>query len=168
MTEIFKDIQGYEGLYQISNTGKVKNIIRNSILKPGIGTTGYYLVILCKNKVKKTSKVHRLVAKAFIENPDNLPFVNHKDSNRLNNHISNLEWCDNSGNMQHCFNKGRGKIPVMNGTKNVNAKLNDELVIEMRRKFSNGVLRVRIAEEYGLSISTVCRVISKKLWAHVA
>ena len=105
MEEIWKDIQGYEGLYQISNLGRVKSlgrIITNKIrtyyredliLSPGKDKDGYFQVQLYKNGINKMRKVHRLVAETFILNPNNYPCINHKDENKQNNHVSNLEWC---------------------------------------------------------------------------
>lgn len=104
--EIWKDIKGYEGLYQVSNFGRVKSLVNNKgqyrekILNPIIGN-GYYRVRLFKNKQNKLYSVHRLVAEAFIPNPDNLPQVNHRDENKLNNSVDNLEWCDNKFNMNY-------------------------------------------------------------------
>ena len=92
MEEIWKDIEGYEGLYQISNMGRVKALKKGIIRKPRLGR-GYLYLNLCKNGMKKTFKIHRLVAKAFIPNPQNLKCVNHKDENKLNNVVYNLEWC---------------------------------------------------------------------------
>ena len=100
MEEIWKDIKGYEGLYQISNWGRVKSLGNNKtrkekILKPCILKKGNYLRIgLRKNGKRKMYLVHRLVAEAFIQNPNNLPFINHKDENPSNNCVSNLEYCD--------------------------------------------------------------------------
>ena len=107
MEELWKDIKGYEGCYKISNTGKVlslKRILHTSyhnrlhvtnerILKSHITRNGYELVSLNKDNKKDRYLVHRLVAEAFIPNPKSLPQVNHKDENKLNNHIENLEWC---------------------------------------------------------------------------
>lgn len=89
MKEIWKDIEGYEG-YQVSNFGRVKNIVTDIILTPYDTGFGYLSVRL----KKKNLKVHRLVAKAFIPNPDNLPCVNHKSEIRSENYVDNLEWCD--------------------------------------------------------------------------
>ena len=101
MEEIWKDIKGYEGKYQISNLGKVKSLIGNSkILKPEI-RAGYYSIQLCKNGKCTHKRIHRLVAEAFIPNPNNLPMINHKDENKLNNNVDNLEWCDNTYNSQY-------------------------------------------------------------------
>ena len=99
MNEIWKEIKDYVGLYWISDLGNVKNR-HGRILKPEI-RSGYYSVDLCKNGIRKKYRIHRLVAEAFIENPDNLPIINHKDENRLNNKANNLEWCDNIYNSQY-------------------------------------------------------------------
>ena len=108
MQELFKDIKGYEGLYQISNLGDVKTIYKyrpSRNLKPVI-RKGYYTVTLCKDGNIKIHSVHRLLAEAFIDNPDNLPVINHKDGNRLNNSINNLEWCTQKENIRHAFKTG--------------------------------------------------------------
>lgn len=101
--EEWKDIEGYEGLYQVSNKGKVKSLkYRGSnnecVLKNRKTTKGYLQVALWKNQKHKEFQVHRIVAKAFIPNPDKLPQVNHKDENKTNNSVENLEWCTNEYN----------------------------------------------------------------------
>lgn len=99
MKEIWKDVKGYEGKYQISNLGRVKslNYARRKqvrILRPGIQKkTGYISVSLLKEGKQKTKTIHRLVAEAFIPNPKNLKQINHKDENKQNNCVNNLEWC---------------------------------------------------------------------------
>ena len=98
MNEIYKDIQGYEGKYQISNLGNVYSLITNKILKPRLTLDGYYQVDLCKNGVKKHLYIHRLVAQSFLDNPKNYKIVNHKDENSMNNIVSNLEWCNSTYN----------------------------------------------------------------------
>lgn len=89
--EVWKDIKGYEGLYMISNYGNVFSIKRNLLIKLGI-TKGYHAVMLSKDNKKSRRSVHRLVAIAFIENPENKREVNHSDENKLNNYIGNLQW----------------------------------------------------------------------------
>ena len=106
MKEIWKDIPGYEGYYQISNLGNVKSLPRkiidrnnkikvlsSRILKQHVNPSGHRQVTLFKNCKDNRLYVHRLVAQCFIPNPNNLPFVNHKDQNPLNNNVGNLEWC---------------------------------------------------------------------------
>lgn len=109
--EIWKDIPNYEGMYQISNLGNVKSIYKNGntkILTGGI-KKGYRQVILVKNKKRKYASVHRLVAETFIPNPNNLPQVNHKDGNKSNNNVDNLEWCTQSENQIHAYKNGLQK-----------------------------------------------------------
>ena len=101
MEEIWKDKKDYEGHYQVSNLGRVKSIKfgKEIILKQHINIKGgYYYVCLLKNGKHKNYYVHRLVAEAFLPNTDNLPQVNHKDENKLNNSVDNLEWCTNEYN----------------------------------------------------------------------
>lgn len=100
MEEIWKDIEGYEGLYQVSNMGRVKSVRKNIILRGGI-TSGYKRVLLCTNNIPKGYYIHRLVANAFIPNPNNYPIVNHKDENKLNNCVDNLEWCTQKHNVNY-------------------------------------------------------------------
>lgn len=93
--EIFKDCKGYEGLYQVSNLGRVWSVKSQRYLKSWLDSSGYpTLQLSAANGKKKTEKVHRLVALAFIPNPDQLPQVNHKDENKANPSVDNLEWCD--------------------------------------------------------------------------
>ena len=106
MEEVWKDIAGYEGLYQVSNKGNVKSLnwgnrgySKNLYLKPHCH--GYLQVELANKGKKKMFMVHRLVAMAFIDNPLDLPMINHKDENKENNCVDNLEWCDCSYNVRY-------------------------------------------------------------------
>lgn len=108
MIEIFKDIEGYENLYQVSNLGNVKslgnggsNASKERILKPTKNQKGYLYVGLCKEGKRKKCKIHRLVASVFIDNPNNFTEINHKDEDKTNNHFTNLEWCTHFYNMNY-------------------------------------------------------------------
>ena len=98
--EEWKDIKGYEGSYQVSNEGRIRNIKRDKILS-NLNVNGYMAINLHKNGVMKQYKIHRLVAEAFIPNPNSLPQVNHKDECKTNNVWTNLEWCDNRYNSNY-------------------------------------------------------------------
>lgn len=124
MKEIWKDIKGYEGLYQVSNLGRVKSLDRwrpvtektlkkgykpkmtkGTILKPSKLKKGYLQVSLQKNGKKKWKRIHQLVAETFIPNLNNYPIINHKDENKQNNLVSNLEWCDYEYNIRYSMAK---------------------------------------------------------------
>lgn len=122
--EIWKDIIDFEGLYKISNIGRVKSLTRyvkhsrggkmilhGRILKQIEKTNGYMLVGLNKNSKGYKKHVHRLVAEAFIPNPYNKPQVNHKDLNKKNNTLNNLEWVSSSENIKHSYKNGNRKSP---------------------------------------------------------
>lgn len=122
MEEIFLDVKGYEGLYQVSNLGNVKSLVNNKcverekILKPVNIGNGYVRVMLCKNKTNKLYLVHRLVAQAFIENPTNLPCINHIDENKQNNSVENLEWCTHKYNCNFGTRNERAGKAISNNT----------------------------------------------------
>ncbi len=99
--EVWKPIPNYEGFYEVSNIGRVRSLYRyKKILHPS-DTNGYRTVELWKGKKRKRIGVHRLVAMAFIDNPDNKPFVNHKDETRDNNSVDNLEWVTHLENCRY-------------------------------------------------------------------
>lgn len=117
--EIFNPIKGFEGLYEISQLGRVKSVARISphgsgndltikerILKQGNGTNGYRYVVCRKEGKSHTLYIHRLVAIHFVDNPNNYPQVNHEDGNKSNNTALNLEWCTQSQNMRHAVDTG--------------------------------------------------------------
>lgn len=118
--EVWKGITGYEGIYQISNMGRVKSLERvdagghkryEIIMESSDDRVGYQMINLSKDGKTKTFKVHRLVTLAFIENKNNLPQVNHKDEIKHNNEVSNLEWCSHSYNINYgtCIDRGARK-----------------------------------------------------------
>jgi hypothetical protein len=118
--EVWKPINGYEGCYEVSTFGRVKSLDRydsmkrfkiGRILKPRKNQGGYLNVQISNGVVIKNTAIHRIVALTFILNPNNYPEVNHKDGNKQNNHISNLEWCTRSQNEKHAYRSGLKKAP---------------------------------------------------------
>lgn len=121
MKEIWKSVNGYEGLYEISNLGKVKSLKRNKILKANI-ISEYKHVTLYKNGNAKIFKIHRLVAENYIDNPNKLECVNHKDENKINNNVNNLEWCTkkyncNYGKRNEKMSKKKSKYKIVQKNK---------------------------------------------------
>ena len=96
-----KNIKGYEGLYAVTSCGKVWSYKSKKFLKPRANNDGYLYINLCRNGKCKSYTIHRLVAMAYIPNPENLPEINHKDENKTNNCLQNLEWCDRKYNINY-------------------------------------------------------------------
>lgn len=143
MPEVWKDIKGYEGLYKISNYGNVLSLnYRRSgsakTLKLKHCPSGYRTIILCKDGIRSDKLIHRLVASAFIPNPLQYPQVNHKDENKFNNNVSNLEWC----NEQYNSNYGTGKIRLAESLRR--RKWTDE----QRKKRSQDMKGLRVGQKH--------------------
>ena len=119
MDEIWRDIEGYKGLYQISNKGRVKRLYKASerILKLHDNGRGYLRVALTKESSLKFIMIHRLVAQAFIPNPNNLPEINHRDENKKNNCVENLEWCDRVYNINYGTRNERASRKILQYSK---------------------------------------------------
>ena len=134
MEEIWKDIEGYEGLYQVSNTGKVRKYIiyrsKWKNLKLMKNNKGYYRVHLCKNKISKEYKVHRLVGITFIPNPENKPEINHINGIKTDNRVENLEWNTHKENMTHAFYKLKRQHIVSSNVKEKSKKNKQKQVIQ--------------------------------------
>lgn len=169
--EIWKDIEGYEGLYQVSNLGRVrsldnfvncrsgaKQLRKGKILQPIKDLTGYFCVNFYKNNKMKRKSVHRIVAETFIPNPHNYPVVNHLDGVKTNDIVSNLEWTTHQANIQHAFNHGLRT----SGADNPRAKLTWEQVKEIRKAHNPHSEEFNIsslAKKYGVSPSCILRII---------
>jgi len=173
--EIWKDIQGYEGKYQVSNIGRVKSLERVSTFNNSKGLkkeiiikswndSDYIRVKLCKESVEKTHRVHRLVANHFLENPLNKSQVNHKNGVKSDNRVENLEWVTNSENAIHAFKNNLRKSP--SGSNHVNSKLNEEKVLEIRKIGRSKSLK-EIADYYSVDKSLISLILLNKAWKHV-
>lgn len=172
--EIWKDVPGYEGLYQVSNTGRVKALSvlkywgktlqkrKEIIFKPTIRKWGYAEVVL-SGKTRLNQGVHRLVALAFIPNPDNKPQVNHKDGNKLNNSVSNLEWATRQEQMDHAISLG---LVNSVGESNPNSKLTPAQVLEIRAL--KGIKSAqKLAAAYSVGLSAIQKIHYRQTWANL-
>lgn len=187
LNEEFRNIKGYEKIYQVSNYGRIKSLeryrvlpnggiwkIKNKILKSHYAN-GNYLFVALYNGVKRQLSVHRLVGQAFIPNPNNLPEINHIDCIRNNNIVTNLEWCDRSYNTKYAFKYGTKKMPDklkkmiknFDGENNPNSKLKKEDVIDIRKQISNGISYKKIAQQYNLHPDYIFLIKNRKIWKKI-
>jgi hypothetical protein len=166
MTEIWKDIKGFEGIYKISNLGNVKSFKYNKtrLLKKLPNTDGYFMVVLCKKGIQKRLQIHRLVCETFIPNIENKPQVNHINGIITDNKTENLEWCTASENQIHAYKIL--KKSVKNGSKNGMAKLTEDQVKKI--KYSHlGLYQRDIAKIYKVSDATISDIKRGRIWKHV-
>jgi hypothetical protein len=181
MVELWRDVVGYEGLYQISNYGRLKSLsrvehlvysdgrqgVRNrkeKILNPSTDKDGYLITGLRRDGVQKTVKLHRIVAIAFIPNFDSLPEVNHKDGNKHNNTVDNLEWSSHQDNITHAVET---ELRDGRGERNVNAKLTGEDVAYIRKNYTprhKEFSAVALSNKFGVSATMIHNIMKGRNW----
>ena len=182
MTEIWKDIEGYEGCYQVSNLGFIKSLERVIITKQGLKKrhkerilkntlfgTGYLCVPLTKNGTRKNYQVHRLVAQAFIPNPENKRTVNHKDSDKTNNCVENLEWHTHKENVNHSWKTGTSQPHSKNIGENCGtSKLTEDRVFLIKWLLEHSDLEQKnIAYIFDISTTTISNIKNNIVWKHI-
>ena len=164
--EIWKDIDEFKGLYQVSNFGRVKSIKRKNeiIMKQPTTIDGYKTINLRINNKTYSYKIHRLVALAFIPNPLNLPEINHCDCDKTNCNDWNLEWCTHANNMKHAANNKL--VKSLFGENHKLAKLTNIDVIKIR-ELKSTMTQKEIGKLFGIKQPTIGKILQGKLWTHI-
>ena len=185
MNELWRDVRGYDGKYSVSNLGRIRSndrtvknwprgerFIKGKIIGEKIifkGKIWYVFADLRKsNRERKRAQVHRLVAEAFIPNPNNKPCVNHIDGIKNNNLVENLEWCTHKENMEHASRLGlMPKGTSGPGEKSPAAKLNNEQVVEIKKRILSGEGCRDIARDFPVGESAIGEIAAGRSWAHI-
>ena len=159
-----KDIFGYPG-YSVGSDGTILSFKSKEpkALKQYVNKKGYLYVLLYTGKKSTYCRVHRLVAQAFIPNPDNKLEVNHKDGVKTNNHVSNLEWATHKENIDHALDNDL--YPM--GSKHYSAKLTESQVAYIKTLLSDGVYQKTIARDFGVTEATISYIAAGRSWKHV-
>lgn len=177
-TEIWKEIKGFEGYYQISNLGEVKSVkrvvIRSNKMKLSVKERfmkqtlcqGYYYVDLFKEGKKTRSFIHRLIALHFIDNPQNKPSINHINGIKNDNSISNLEWATQKDNIIHAY--GAGLMDSSLGENSNLSTLKEKQVIEIRNLYNSGLTnKTKIGSMFGVTRGAIRSIVNHKSWKHL-
>jgi len=175
--ETWRDVAGYEGVYRVSDLGRVRSLDRmvdhpkgqmrlnGKVMRLRL-SHGYEKVDLCQNGLRKKFFVHRLVVTAFLGQCPDGKEVNHVDGNKLNNRPSNLEYVTHLENMQHAYQTGLSKTQI--GVENINSKLTETDVLEIRAAYAaGGVAQQKLAGKYCVSQNIICNIVRRKIWAHL-
>ena len=164
MKEEWKKVLGYEGLYVVSNFGRIIGLSMGRFNNPYKIKLGYLGIHLCKKGKSKNFLMHRLIAQAFIPNPFNKPHINHINGVKTDNSIKNLEWCTASENERH--SRDFGLNPNIGQTHH-QAKLKEEDIYKIRSLYKQGELLKNIACLFGITKTHACKIGKHKAWTHI-
>lgn len=181
MAEYWKDIEGYEGIYQVSTLGKIKALPvskkygrfeqkrKETILKPSIDKRGYHSVSLQKDGITKYCSVHRIVAEAFILNIENKPTTNHIDGDKSNNSVYNLEWATHKEQINHADKNGLRNI---RGENSAVARATNEAVEYIRKNHWSDLKAQKsntqeLCDKFAISKTTIYNILRNRSWKHV-
>ena len=174
--EEWRKVEGFEA-YEVSNYGNVRSIERKVLCSSGevrhrkavllkpTSVLGYAIVTIYSNRKPNYRKIHRLVATAFLGNPEKLPVVNHINGNKLDNTVSNLEWCTPSHNSLHAV--ATGLTNSAKGEAHGRAKLTEIQVHEIRNLCNNGAVQAQIAKKFGVKPMIISNIVNRKRWRHI-
>lgn len=181
--EIWRDVPGYEGLYQVSDRGRVRSLDRTitakrrsgpyqkrfpgKVLRTNKGIAQYPGLTICKDGQRVDIFVHELVLEAFVGPRPPGMVCNHRDSNRHNNVVSNLEWCTQFDNRHHSMDKGLWHPFLLRGEASPSAKLTEEQVRNIRIRVTQGTSMYALAREFDVRDSTIYKIVHRQRWKHV-
>jgi hypothetical protein len=153
-------LNGRVSNYLISEKGDIFNKVTNKFRKPQVDKDGYAVIYIGNTNYK----IHRLVAITYLDNPNNLPQINHIDNNRMNNHYSNLQWTTQQLNIKHKVVSGRNPV----GSESCRAKLTESEVLQIRSLYENTkVSQKSLALKFGVSQMQICYIVTRKQWTHI-
>lgn len=179
MQEIWKPVVGYEGIYEVSNFGRIKSVdriitttnnttrIRRGVIrKPSNNQWGYLQVSLHREGIRTCFRIHRLVAIAFIPEQDGKHEINHIDGNKKNNKTNNLEWCTTSENILHAVRTGL--LVIKKGENTSYSKIKETDVIAIKKMYANGAKYREIENAFNVKRSTIWNIVKNHSWKHIS
>ena len=167
---VWKDVVGHESRFRISSNGELFSKHSSRILKKYINKKGYCILATRISGINKTFRLHRVVAEAFIDNPEGKPVVNHIDGCKHNNHVSNLEWCTHSENNIHALETGLASVDHLLKLNKLNRKLRDDEIRAIRdsyKPFDREFGSRALAREYGVAKSTILSIVNRERYIGV-